>query len=755
MKPFYLHYHRWHKQDVWELINPFLWKIVVFSLFANPLVGYSFQLQSLSPTPEKATDDLPFLPFEMKWENSNNAKLNLSFLLDKPAGRDGFIKIKDGHFVKPSGERFKIWGVNLAFGACFPDKSDAPKVAAYLARFGVNGVRLHFLDAEWGKERSLMNNGKDNTRELSAKQFDKLDFFVNELKKAGVYSNINLNVGRQYRDGDDVPQREILGLGKGATLFSDRLIELQKEYAKQLLTHFNPYTGNTYANEPAVAVIEILNENSLVEAWLTKRLLGKATTPQKSIWSDIPTGYGEELTLKYNAWLKENVTQRDLQVLQQETNVLPGKNIPRLEPGQFKEASEFRFNCEAKFIIEAERNFFTGMYHYMKDQLGVKSLITANSDADHSTSSYAFLSNASLLDYVDGHVYWHYYGSLVDEKTGKEKWGRRDNVPMVTVPDMSTVVQLSRSPVEGMPYTVSETNNGSNNEYASEVIPITGAYAALQDWDGIFYFALAHVEPNEWKTFIPGGLDLVIDPIRMANLAASGLMYLRGDVKSAKTTIMRGYSEKDIIDGMKEPMGDRYLYTKGFSPRIPLIYKTRIESFNRHVHDFPQVQNSNVIVSETGEINWRPDDDKSYVEISTDKSESLIGFVPSNTTSLKHLEVNVKNKFASITLTSLEDKPITVSKKMLLVTTAKASLTNVIWNEDKTRMISKGELPLRIEVVSGNILIKGLKNARKLILEPLDGSGNPIRSSTVSVKNGNASFKVGNDTTVWYYISVQ
>ena len=35
-------------------------------------------------------------PFRMKWNDSENSKLNLSYLLEKPAGKNGFITIKDG-----------------------------------------------------------------------------------------------------------------------------------------------------------------------------------------------------------------------------------------------------------------------------------------------------------------------------------------------------------------------------------------------------------------------------------------------------------------------------------------------------------------------------------------------------------------------------------------------------------------------------------------------------------------------------------
>ena len=691
-------------------------------------------------------------PFKMEWKNNENSKLDLSFLLDKPAGKDGFITIKDGHFVKPSGERLKIWGVNLVFGANFPEKTDAPKVAAYLARFGINAVRLHHMDGMWG-QATLMSNGLDHTQKISPEQLDKLDYLIACLIKAGIYIDINLNNSRQYREGDGVAEHKLLGIAKSVTLFDDRLIELQKMYAKQLLTHVNPYTGRAYVDEPAVCIVEFINENSLVEAWFRGRLKGQRTEPDGDVWCDIPAYYGQALTVKYNEWLKRNYTISDIRLLEEETGVNRGENIPRLLPEEFKESSEFRFTAEASFLIETERNFFLDMYTYLKEELGVKSPITCNSDHDHSVNNYAYLSNASLMDFVDSHVYWNLFDGTTDEE--KERWGRAHNTPMVSAPERSTVAKLSRSAVEGKPFTVSETNHGNTNDYYSEGIPIIGAYAGLQDWDGIFYFALSHSSPSSWDTFRPGTLDMVVDPVQMANYAATGLMFMRNDIKPSKSTVLRGYSPDDIIKGAKSQDGGSPFFTENFSPLIPLIQKTRVTSFHRTVNDFPQVQDTKILRSETGELTWHSDDDKSFVEVSSPNSEAFIGFNTKHTSDLKHIKLNIKNEFGAITLTSLDGQPLEVAEKILLVTTAQSGFTSMKWNEDHTKLSNRGKQPTTIEVIKGEIILKGLKNGKQLIVEPLDGAGNPIKTNTKTIKDGTVTLHVGNDVTVWYYLTVK
>ncbi|MBI3694935.1 MAG: hypothetical protein HY238_08870 [Acidobacteria bacterium] len=89
-----------------------------------------------------AAQDAALRPFAMDWKDNSGALVDASSLLEAPAGNAGFLAIHDGHFVKPNGERFRIWGLNITANATGPSKADAPMVAAYLARFGINCV-LH------------------------------------------------------------------------------------------------------------------------------------------------------------------------------------------------------------------------------------------------------------------------------------------------------------------------------------------------------------------------------------------------------------------------------------------------------------------------------------------------------------------------------------------------------------------------------------------------------------------------------------
>lgn len=286
-------------------------------------------------------EDEAMKPFVIDWRGGGRALVDLSGLLERPAGKDGFVRALDGHLCTAAGKRLRIWGVNFTGGACYPEPADAPVVAEHLARLGINCVRFHFLDSNWGKGASIFRQGTDTTAELDPDQLDRLDRFVRELKQRGIYSNLNLNVGRVFRKADGVADYESIGLGKVLQYFDDRIAELHREYAAQLLSHRNPYTKAEYRNEPAVAIVELLNENSLVESWFSGRLRGQQTAKTHETWTDITPHYAELLTAKYNEHLAARYPAA-LKRWRQEAGVQADQAVPRLEPGQFAKASADR-----------------------------------------------------------------------------------------------------------------------------------------------------------------------------------------------------------------------------------------------------------------------------------------------------------------------------------------------------------------------------------------------------------------------------
>ena len=63
--------------------------------------------------------------------------VDVSFLLDAPAGKHGFVRAEGAHLVTGDGRRVRFWGVNITDwskgSVMIPSKEDAPLWAATLA----------------------------------------------------------------------------------------------------------------------------------------------------------------------------------------------------------------------------------------------------------------------------------------------------------------------------------------------------------------------------------------------------------------------------------------------------------------------------------------------------------------------------------------------------------------------------------------------------------------------------------------------
>ena len=64
--------------------------------------------------------------------------------------------------------------------------------------------------------------------------------------------------------------------GYNAMYVDERAEKAFEAYARNILEHVNPYTGKRYADEEAIGLYEIINENGFVEAVLSNGLPGVA-----------------------------------------------------------------------------------------------------------------------------------------------------------------------------------------------------------------------------------------------------------------------------------------------------------------------------------------------------------------------------------------------------------------------------------------------------------------------------------------------
>ncbi len=693
-----------------------------------------------------------FKPFDLDYSATSGSPADMRFLLSAPAGGDGFVTVKDGHLARGDGSRLRIWGVNTSFSGSLPSKEDAARYADLLARHGINSIRVHHCDRPW--PRGLIDGSDGTTRKLHPEALDRLDFFVAELKKRGIYTNLNLNVSRPFTEADGVQDADKIGYGKGLTYFDPTLIRLQKEYARQLLTHKNAYTGNEYRMEPAIVMVEMVNENSLIQSWMRGRLRGTQTTPTQTTWTDIPPSYAADLDRLYNNWLKRERPYL-LGKLREEAGVKAGEFVPRLCPEDMQAASAERFQTEAEFYMSLESGFFEAMGNYLREELGVRQLLVGTSSHSGSLSPYPLLSSTSTLDVVDGHTYWQHPSYKRDPETGERISWTIKNTPMVNDPLHSTVQALARNAVAGMPYMTSEVNHPWPAEYAAEGIPILAAYGALQDWDAIYHYSYSHTPPAEWEPGPTGFFDIRSDPVKMSQVAAGALVFLRGDVSVARETLVRNYSRTQVIESLRLPETEAPFFDPAYSPALTLMHATRIGTFDGEPTDFSGSAES-PIRSDTGELAWRYSaDGDGLVTIDAPRSQGLVGFVKANAIETTHLRAEVANEFCAVLLQSLDGEPIARSSKLLLTTGARTGTTGMEWNEERTTLVEEGGAPVTIETVVGRFVFKGLEGAGDAEVVPLDEAGRAARPAKIECAAGECMVDIDADqASPWYVISV-
>jgi hypothetical protein len=229
--------------------------------------------------------------FSLPYDDGSANAASVAFLNDVPAGTRGFITVDGDRFLDGAGERIRFLGVNGSFPGNFPPKEQAKGIARRLAKFGVNCFRHHHMDSSRAP-RGLISAAFADTQHIDMETLDRLDYFIYQLKQHGIYSNINLHVGRKLNSADGFDAYDLRPTyDKGIGQMHPGMIAMQKNYARDLLTHVNPYTGNAYVDEPCVAMVEITNEDGLIRYWGRGEL------------DDLPSHYWDHVREEWNLYL--------------------------------------------------------------------------------------------------------------------------------------------------------------------------------------------------------------------------------------------------------------------------------------------------------------------------------------------------------------------------------------------------------------------------------------------------------------------
>jgi hypothetical protein len=220
-----------------------------------------------------------YFRFDVNQDTISGA-VDFSFLNEPLTAADRLF-VRDGHFfrvgpdLKPHTEddtRVRLFGANLAFSGNLPSPEDAPRVAKRLRRLGMNVVRLHHLDtqpdANPANAASLLTAGPYPT--LNPFSVERLRVFLNALRDEGIYVNLNLKVGYQFRPGIDglpVPAAgTVPDQSKPLHIFWPKLVERQTEFATKVIEAL------ALEDDPVLGLVEINNESSLIYSYQTGQI---------------------------------------------------------------------------------------------------------------------------------------------------------------------------------------------------------------------------------------------------------------------------------------------------------------------------------------------------------------------------------------------------------------------------------------------------------------------------------------------------
>lgn len=414
--------------------------------------------------------------------------LDFSFLNrnDAPAGKYGWISVdENGHFTA-GGKRFRFIGTNFCFDAQFLEKAEAEKLASEIAAMGYNSVRFHHFD------HTISDLKAPKSTVQSASQFDKLDYLFHCMKQRGIYVTIDLFVSRNLRPGEmpgfpEFKGRELRALAPVYKPARDNW----KEYARSFLTHKNPYTGLTWAEDPALFGLSLINENTIYRIY--------AGNPRIEALYD--AAYQEYLK-KNNCFTKENA-----------------------------KASGTLF---LKFLCGLHIDMIRDFTKFLREEIGYRGLVTDANFSDNVIQ--APIRNE--LDFVDSHHYGDHprFWRFFHQNSATEASAL---VPRLLFPDR----------IFGKPFTVTEINYTFPNRWRAESAPLLGSYAALQDWDALYRFAWGHSRNAVLKKEPVIRFDTVQDPVARFAEKIIVLMFRRGDVSPADTALAYPFGERDF-DGI-------------------------------------------------------------------------------------------------------------------------------------------------------------------------------------------------------------
>ena len=600
------------------------------------------------------------------------SSIDLRSLNERIAGEHGHIAVKDGQFVhSATGDPVRFWAVNGPPNDL--EGAALKECARMLAKRGVNLVRVH---GGYFNQEGEVNPG----------QVKHAFEIVDAMKAEGIYTHLSIyfplwltpKPGTAWLQGYDGKQHPF------AALFFNP--DFQAQYRKwwtALLTTPNPATGKALVDEPAVAGVEIQNEDSFFFWTFSEQNI---PDPQLRILEKM---FGDWLSKKHGSLAAALATWN-----QKVKRDAPEEGRVGFRPlwNMFNEKSP-RDQETAAFLLELQTGFYTETCSFLR-KLGFKGLINASNWATASPEVFGPLEKLSYAscDFIDRHGYFG-----CNHKGEDAEWSIRNGH---TYSDRSALRFDAEQPGKpkqfvhpgmdphyaGKPSMISETTWSRPNRFRSEAPLYFAAYGALQHSDAIVHFALDGrnwaVKPGFWMQ--PWTL---MTPAMIGQFPAAALMFRKGLVASGavlaevnlnKAALLRlegtplpqdaSLDElrlKDIPTGAERKPGSR------IDPLIHYAGRTEVRFVDSpgsvKVSDLkPLIDHSaQTVVSSTAEL--RLDYGKGLLTIDAPAAQGVSGALKAAAQiATRDLVISSDMELGHIIAVALDEKPLGQSSKVLL-----------------------------------------------------------------------------------------
>lgn len=718
-----------------------------FILTTDPFVPQGARKPGIQ-NPAGPSDWFPLIADEDDF--SRDSVIDMSSLVPAPAGKDGILRSEFGklRFANRK-QKTKLWGVGANLQPGRYSREQLTQRAKYLRKFGINIIRQHAVFDE------LHTNGKIDPAKL-----DQYDWWFAELKKNGIYSDWSVfyhwKVRRDsgYELFDDLPGQGDLRDTYGVITAAPELTRLRNKILIQLLNHKNPYTGLRYADDPALAIVEMQNEDSIF-FW---NPLGDLADSKPKKWQ----AHARQLRQMFATWVKKNYSsdtelkkawgalKHGDSVKADELRIMSPWELTGDGPrGAFAGQTQRAADC-IRFLAELQKSQFESMEKAIRST-GYKAIVMTTAwQVGGAATEAANLWTDSVGTMIDRH---NYSGGGAGGHGIAD--GNVKNTSHLGNPG-GGIFSMGMKQVESLPFCVTEWTQSAPNQWKIESAPIMAFYGlGLQGWDASFHFIQSGTRLGDgWPRMSSYASDT---PAYFGQFPALAFALKHGHLTESSVVAARRLSPSDVFSGKDSLKQDA---TKGGYDAKTMIVDggTPLEAFaiGRVTVDFKGGKTEQVdfskywdtseklIRSATGELTWNYG--REVITVETNKTQAVIGKTGNGTFQLPSATLTFKTPFVSTILTPLDNKPLDQSERILITALARDKQTGTEYNSDGSVLKKTGTAPLLLEPVQAIIKLAGPKPMK---VTPCDHYGYPLKSA-VSIRT-DGSFQIDGRHRAYYY----